>query len=324
MSERIVFFRPGALGDALLAFPTLALLRQARPAAHVTLVARGDVLPLARANGLADATSSFDVPAWSVLFADDLGSPPHDSLAARVVAGADVVAWLPDAAGTLAGRLHGLGAARVAVASGRPLAGEETHMALQLARALRPLGIDVPKTADALAALPRPLCGSCDDTRQAEAILAALGLDASDRVVALHPGSGGAAKRWPPDSFAEVAGLLAVRGLAPLLIEGPQDATICAAVCAASPVALPVARGLSLGALTALLGRCDGYLGNDSGVSHLAGLAGCQTLALFGPTDPAVWAPLGPRARTLRSPTTSLAHLPVQVVADEMLELVGQ
>ena len=39
------------------------------------------------------------------------------------------------------------------------------------------------------------------------------------------------------------------------------------------------------------------FVGNDSGPSHLAGIMGLPTIALFGPTDPAVWKPLGPRVR---------------------------
>src|SRR5579871_6135695 len=90
--ERFVLIRPGALGDALLTFQALALLRRERPGAHVTLVARGDMLPLARASGLADAISPYDDPAWLALF-DPL---PRFETAYDVVEGSAVVAWLGD------------------------------------------------------------------------------------------------------------------------------------------------------------------------------------------------------------------------------------
>jgi ADP-heptose:LPS heptosyltransferase len=52
-----------------------------------------------------------------------------------------------------------------------------------------------------------------------------------------------------------------------------------------------------------VLSRCRLYIGNDSGLTHLAAaVAGPEVLALFGPTDPRVWAPLGPHVRTLRAP----------------------
>ncbi|HEY1267129.1 MAG TPA: glycosyltransferase family 9 protein, partial [Candidatus Binatia bacterium] len=54
-----------------------------------------------------------------------------------------------------------------------------------------------------------------------------------------------------------------------------------------------VARGLGLGQLAALLSMADVYIGNDSGVTHLAAAGGVKTIALFGPTDPVEWAPRG-------------------------------
>ena len=54
--------------------------------------------------------------------------------------------------------------------------------------------------------------------------------------------------------------------------------------------------------LGAALSRAGLFLGNDSGASHLAAASGAPTLALFGPTDPALWAPVGPSVATLRAP----------------------
>jgi ADP-heptose:LPS heptosyltransferase len=51
--------------------------------------------------------------------------------------------------------------------------------------------------------------------------------------------------------------------------------------------------------LAARLAGCRAYLGNDSGVSHLAGLCGARTVALFGPTNPDVWRPIGPRVHVV-------------------------
>jgi ADP-heptose:LPS heptosyltransferase len=58
---------------------------------------------------------------------------------------------------------------------------------------------------------------------------------------------------------------------------------------------LPRLERLPLMELAGRLAGCRAYLGNDSGVSHLAGLCGARTVALFGPTPSSVWRPLGPR-----------------------------
>jgi ADP-heptose:LPS heptosyltransferase len=200
----------------------------------------------------------------------------------------------------------------VVAASPQPGEGEGVHAALLAARALGALGIAVPATvAELLPLLPR-VTPSRDDEADAAAAWTALLAPGGDPVVALHPGSGGAEKRWPAEAFAALAEALAARGMRLLLIEGPQDAEVARAVLRhlpASDLAVPVVRGLSLGALAALLGRCAGYAGNDSGVSHLAALLGVPTAALFGATDPALWAPLGPRVTVVRAPSGSIRDL---------------
>ena len=61
-----------------------------------------------------------------------------------------------------------------------------------------------------------------------------------------------------------------------------------------------VARNLPLPELAAALARCRLFLGHDSGVSHLAAAVGTPCILLFGPTDPAMWAPPGDHVRVLR------------------------
>ncbi len=73
--------------------------------------------------------------------------------------------------------------------------------------------------------------------------------------------------------------------------------------------------------LGAALSRAGLFLGNDSGASHLAAASGAPTLALFGPTDPALWAPVGPSVATLRAPRGVLADLTVDEVERAALGL---
>ena len=134
-------------------------------------------------------------------------------------------------------------------------------------------------------------------------------------MLAAHPGSGGKQKNWPAARFAELmAGCARKWGrvLAPrwLLICGPADEQVCqevlnflaAPVGAAAkehPVIPRLVRGVSLVHLAAILAACKGYVGNDSGVTHIAAAVGTPTLAVFGPTDPKIWGPVGPNVRTV-------------------------
>jgi heptosyltransferase-3 len=96
----------------------------------------------------------------------------------------------------------------------------------------------------------------------------------------IHPFASNLQKRWPLEKFREVAGLLKmpVRWCA-----GPNEQ-------------LPDAVRIDdLYELACWLSRARVYIGNDSGISHLAAAVGTPTIVLFGPTDPAVWAPRGSR-----------------------------
>jgi heptosyltransferase III len=74
------------------------------------------------------------------------------------------------------------------------------------------------------------------------------------------------------------------------------------------------ARSLPLRTLAATLARASVYVGNDSGVTHLAAAAGTPAVAIFGPTDPAQWSPLGRAVRVLRADSTRLQDVPVAEV----------
>jgi len=117
----------------------------------------------------------------------------------------------------------------------------------------------------------------------------------------IHPFSGSPRKNWPLERFRELAVRLGdVRWTA-----GPEEV-------------LPEAeRFENLYDLACWLKRASLYIGNDSGITHLAAAVGVPALALFGPTDPAVWAPRGPHVRVLR-------HKPLdQLAVDQVAELAA-
>lgn len=316
--RRVTVMRAGALGDTLLTLPTLALLREAAPGAHLTFIARADTLPLAHASGLADVVWPWDLPDWGVIFATPEATPPLTERAREALAQADaVILWAPDDDDAIARRLTSLGATRAIVAPASPPAEAlgEPHTAVWLAEALRPFGIEIPATRDALTAHLSPLRPPASSQEQAEVHWRRWGL--APRVVALHPGSGSPAKCWPAERFAEVARLANDAGYQPLLLAGEADAPALAATrvaLASRDVSVASAQGLPLEVVAALMARCAGYVGSDSGLAHLAGMLGTPTVAVFGPTDPARWSPLGPRVRTLRAADARLDHLPAEEV----------
>jgi len=145
--------------------------------------------------------------------------------------------------------------------------------------------------------LPAPAAPFLYITQQHRKAAAGLIPDGS-KVLALAPVAATAAKTWAPERFAELAGrLLAEGGLCAgwrlALVGGPGDARKAAALVEAYPQALCIFDEPDLLTVHAALARCGAFIGNDSGLAHLAAAGGVPTLALFGPTDPRRYGPWG-------------------------------
>lgn len=135
--------------------------------------------------------------------------------------------------------------------------------------------------------------------------------------ILIHPGSGAEAKCWPPECFLRLLDKLhASKRSARIILGEAELERFPADVVRRFESAAPVVRPNTYLDLLAELSRAFAYVGNDSGPSHVSGIIGVPTLALFGPTNPAVWRPLGPRVKTLRA--EPIAALPVDEVYDAL------
>ena len=93
---------------------------------------------------------------------------------------------------------------------------------------------------------------------------------------------------------------------------GETERAMAAPLLAALPDAIDLAGRLSLPEAAACLARAALYVGNDSGLMHLAAASGAPTLGLFGPTPVAEYAPAGPRAVAVSAPGGCMPNLTVE------------
>jgi ADP-heptose:LPS heptosyltransferase len=128
------------------------------------------------------------------------------------------------------------------------------------------------------------------------------------RYVALAPGAGGRHKCWPLERYVQLARSLAQARIHPVIFLGPAEEEWHHQLAPAMPTALfPLqnhyVKGYAFRAdiTVALAARCNVGVANDSGVGHLIGAAGIPLISLFGPTDPAKFAPLTDRLTILRA-----------------------
>lgn len=283
--RRILVIRGGALGDGLLTLPALAALRTRWPQASITLIGPRTLLPFAAASGLADTALALEDEAGLALMTDDGPAPAW--------AAADLgVVWLQDWR-AVARRLERWGCARILAGRSLPSETETAHVADHLFRALTPTGVGPCRWARPLTVPPRGVAAANDWFRSHPAL--------PRPIIALHPGSGGQHKCWPADRYAALGQRLVGRGFGVMICLGPVEAASATSWQAvAGEHATAVVANVELPTLAGLVQQCAGFIGNDAGVTHLAAVLGVPTVAVFGPTDPARWAPRGRRVRVLR------------------------
>jgi ADP-heptose:LPS heptosyltransferase len=125
------------------------------------------------------------------------------------------------------------------------------------------------------------------------ACLEAAGLSIGQIFAVIHPGSGSAHKCVASETLAFVVAAVQASGATPVILEGPADREPVERLlqtCAKPPIIL---KDLDVLTVAGVLAQARLFVGQDSGVTHMAGLIGVRTVALFGPTDPSRWAPRG-------------------------------
>ncbi|RMG54778.1 MAG: lipopolysaccharide heptosyltransferase family protein [Acidobacteria bacterium] len=297
--SKILIIHTGAIGDFILALPAIGAVRRRFLPASIELLGIPHIGILAEQRFYVDRVASIDAYPLHRLFVGELPAE-----LARYVADFDlIISWFGADDETYRRTLERMPAQTI-IARSRPPDGCGIHVVDHLLSTLAPLGISDEDRVPRLFLTER-------DRQRAERLWNQLGLR-GERVIALHPGSGSPEKCWSTSRFVELAWRLIRSGLSVAVIEGPADhhiverflSSISSRLDAGSThrlIRLPL---LSLIDLAALLERCSAYVGNDSGITHLAAATGIPTVAIFTVTDPAVWGPRG-RVVILRNPPDS-------------------
>jgi len=294
--QRILVIQLRRIGDLLLATPMFRALRAAYPAAEITLLVERPFEPVVRCNTHLDhvivserkqslARNLRDIVALRRarydLVIDFLGKP-------RTA----LWSWLTGAPRRIGYAAPGR---RFFYTDNATVERPDDYTVLHKAVLLQPLGIAVTDLR-----LEFPVAAA--DQAWARDHLAALGAGAGARLAAIAPGTRREDKLWPADRFAAVADrLVEAHGLTPLFICGPgEEDQIEAVRRLMKRPSLAGAERPPLPRVQALLERCALFVGNDTGLRHMAVAAGLPTVAIFGQPRAVNWTPPDdPRHRSL-------------------------
>ncbi len=288
----ILLARSGGLGDSILTLPVAVLLRQMYPGARLDVLGNGWMLDAARLSGLFDGYHSMENGAIHVLFS---GCAVADGELRDYISRYHRIYFFSSAPEhDLDTALSAAGSPHRRILDPRPPAGWKRHITEHLTRIIE----------DNAEGIPLPVIS-----------LSAAG-HAEKYGLVIHPSSGGALKNWPLDRFIEIADRMRLKTVF-LLGPAELDRGFHEAL---SHAVYEIVTGVSLHHLAGILSDTALYLGNDSGVSHLAAACGARAFVLFGPSDPVVWRPLGDAVTLITSPDGAMESIETDMVYRTLAE----
>lgn len=308
--DETLIHHDGALGDVLLSLPCIHLIRGCNHRIH--FAGRPDIGRLLFGTGLVQEVSSAQGAFYASLYTDS----PAPEAAAFLSRFSRAFVFSAKSRPAVASHLQRI-ITDVKVIITIPESAECRH-----AGEFRLQQLSGPQELHAHIPVP-------DIFRKAAMhMLQGMGYGGHGKIVAVHPGSGGRKKNWPLKNFLELGmKLLVNKERSVIFLCGPaEDAGTKEEVrrFSGQQERVILLDNADLTAVAAVLSLSELYIGNDSGISHLAAAVQTPSLVLFGPSDPRIWRPAGDHVRVL-SPCASpgpLDALSAETVAEKVSDLI--
>ncbi|MFO1478004.1 MAG: glycosyltransferase family 9 protein [Verrucomicrobiota bacterium] len=274
--------RGGAIGDFILTLPVLAALRAQFPDAHIEVLGYPHIIELAVAGGLVQRAQPIEARAMAAFFGRGTSLSPD--LADYFSEFDIIVSYLYDPDLIFQSNVAQCTQARFIAGPHRPDDRESVHASRVFLRPLESLAIFDPD--------PHPRLDLAAD------------VSPEPPALALHPGSGSESKNWTEPGWRSLLeSLLKNPDERLLLIGGEAEGGRIERLAAGLPPGrVSTARNWPLTRLARRLAACSGFVGHDSGISHLAAALGVPCLLLWGQTNARIWSPPHRHVCLIQSP----------------------
>ena len=287
---RYLIIRPGALGDLLVLRSALGLIRYHDPESHITLMGDGEKSLFLKQHGWVDFSIDYHHKACIYLFSDNPDAvPPQEFSFLQTIDMA--VCYLKDEDGRVRRNLKKAGVKNILIHFSRPEPADTRHLYEFLSLPFRQSGF--------LGKSP-PLYFFFT-LKEISPVLQNLNIRLRNYFV-IHPGSGSSSKNWSPEGFLEIARRL-IKNIPVVFVGGEAEKILMSWFRKELKEDVKWLIEPDYSTLACLLAGAAGYLGNDSGVSHLVSCVGVKnrkgridhpfSVVLFGPSSSLQWAPAG-------------------------------
>lgn len=303
---KILVIRGGAIGDFILTLPVLSALRQQFPKAHLEVLGYPHIAQLALAGGLVERVQSIEARGLAGFFArnGELAEYWIDYFSEFDL----IISYLYDPDGIFQENVARCSHAQFIAGPHRPDELLALHATEVFLKPLERLAIFEADTTPRL--------------RVTRAFETTLG---TGRWLAVHPGSGSESKNWPEPKWLELLRyLIQSTAFHVLLVGGEAERDRLERLKSAhAPTRIKMMQSVPLPELAQWLASCLAFVGQDSGISHLAAAVGVPSLILWGASVEAVWRPRGRELAILRD-ANGLADLSVPVVINHLERLLNR
>ncbi|MEM7469378.1 MAG: glycosyltransferase family 9 protein [Pseudomonadota bacterium] len=179
----------------------------------------------------------------------------------------------------------------------------------------------LPKSLASLTIPPAKIWLSTESKEKANELLK---INHSKRVLSMGPGANWPGKIWPTSYYADLANLVSARFDELWLFGGPDDRDLCAQIADQTKLrSVNLCGRTSLMESAACLAESTAFVGNDSGIGHMAAALNVPSLTVFGEGEPDRYRPWGSHSEIVLAPNKQLDKLAPTVVAEALLTLIS-
>jgi len=300
-ARRAVIIQPGALGDCILTLPLAKFMKKTLALGAIDFIGHTEYIDFLPGRSCIDGIHSMDFIDLHRMFVEpDRFSLEDGDTLINDFAGYDwIVTFLgaPDSnfERNLIFACHCSHSAQVTTLSLKPPCDYSGHISTFYVEQFAKSNI-----FDTVQCSVEPaeifIRATDEDMRCGSQLLKSMSLSQAANLVVIHPGSGSKEKCWHLTNFCSIAELLVAKGCQIVFLLGPAELERFKAEQIEQMTNIgKCISGFSLTQVLQLLSCTDCFLGNDSGVTHLAGALGQKTFAVFAPSSPALYKPVGPK-----------------------------
>jgi len=305
MQKKIIVIRGGAIGDFILTLPVIAALKERFSQSRIAVMGYPHIVQLALLGGLADEIRSIDSRSLAPFFIPGGNLPPDmiSFFSDAVI----VISYLYDPDEIFQENVLRCFNGVFISAPYKPSDELGVHATETFLKPLEQLAIFSPN--------PTPeIKISSDENKQSDEFW-----------LAVHPGSGSETKNWPLPKWQNlISRLIEFEQIKILLVGGEAEGDRLDLLASMIPEKkLELARNLSLKDLALRMSKCNGFIGHDSGITHLAAALGLRGIALWGPSSLDIWKPRSEKFKVIKYPE-GISNISVDQVFNELKSIIPQ